>query len=132
MSELGLRNSKIKLKRGESDTALAAPAKGIDVVFSDPSVHDVPQGRPQGTLILSAIFFFSQGSQGHQQFQGELPHGLSFSMERGEVHKMLGVPEWTSPLLPIDRWVTGSYRTIAYFDEDSDIILYVNCSLPER
>lgn len=132
LSELGLRNSKIKLKRGESDVALDAPAKGVDVVFSDPSLHDVPQNLPQGALILSAIFFFSEGIQGHRQFQGLLPYGLSFGMKRDEVRKMLGAPEWTSPLLPIDRWVTGSHRTIIYFADSSEVIQYVNCSLPER
>lgn len=132
LAGLGLQNSKFKLKRGESDIAFDAPAKGIDVVFSDAAVHLVDAAWPQGTLILSAVIFFAEGCQGHRQFSEALPHGLAFTMSRAAVRRALGAPEWTSPMLPIDRWQTGSHRTAIWFDESTEAISYVNCSLPER
>lgn len=132
LAALGLQSSKFKLKRGESDIAFDAPSQGLDVVFSDPAVHDVAAALPQGTLILSAVIFFAEGCQGHRQYAAALPHGLAFAMTRPAVRKALGAPEWSSPMLPIDRWQTGPYRTAIWFDETSEAISYVNCSLPER
>lgn len=132
LADLGLQGSKFKLKRGEADLAFDVPMHGIDVVFSNPAVHAMDPAVPQGALILSAVIFFAEGCQGHRQFAGSLPHGLDFKMRRPAVRKLLGRPDWTSPLLPVDRWDTGPYRMAIWFDETTEAVSYVNCSLPER
>lgn len=83
---------------------------------------------PEGTLVVSTVFLFAEGVQKHRQYQGDLPHGLRFGMSRDQVRALLGEPQWTSPVLPIDRWHYDGYRLAVNFD-DSGAMTYLTVGL---
>lgn len=128
---LGLQDKKVKLKRGDFDVAFDAPSHGVDVVFSDPSQHELPDTFPEGALVFSCVFFFSEGSQGHKAFEAPLPFALRFAMPKAAVRDLMGLPEWTSPVLPIERWVVDGRQVAVAFSEDGQAIEYLSVSVPE-
>jgi hypothetical protein len=131
LQALGLADKKIKLKRGDFDVGFQSEANGVDVVFSDPELHTVSEDFPDGGLIFSCVFFFSEGCQGHRAFVGPLPSGLEFGLSRATVRERLGPPDWTSPLLPIDRWNIGNLRLSVNFHEGDAAISYLSVGLPK-
>jgi hypothetical protein len=131
LHSLGLADRKIKLKRGDFDVGFDSAANGVDVVFSDPELHALPEDFPDGGLVLSTVFFFSEGCQGHRAFVGALPRGLEFGYSRATVRKLLGPPDWSSPVLPIDRWNLGKHRLAVNFQEGEAAVTYVSVGLPK-
>jgi hypothetical protein len=61
-----------------SDQYMTASADGIELVSNDG--------------IIKTILLFAQGQDGHQQYKGALPAGLSFGSRRKEVTQKLGQP----------------------------------------
>jgi hypothetical protein len=131
LQALGLQDKKVKLKRGDFDVAFDAPSHGVDVVFSDPTQHDLPETFPEGALVFSCVFFFSEGSQGHKAFQAPLPLSLRFAMPNAAVRALLGEPEWTSPVLPIEHWMVDGKQVAVSFTDDGQAIDYISVALPE-
>jgi hypothetical protein len=131
LRQLGLLHKKIRLKRGEHDIAFDAPEFGIDVILSDPTPYRNPSSVPEGALILTAVFFFSEGREGHRQYGLALPADLVFRMSRDEVLKQLGTPEFTSPILPVYRWSWNGTKLAVTFVESLSSIARVSCSLPK-
>jgi len=86
------------------DIAFDAPQHGIDLVFSDGSSHETARDIPRGTLILTAVFFFSEGREGHRVYRPALPAQLKFEMSGDEGLNQLGIPEFRNPILPVYRW----------------------------
>jgi len=130
LDRLDLARQKIKLKRGDFDIAVDAPEHGIDVVFSDPQSYVLAQDLPEGALILSCVFFFSEGRENHRQYPLALPAGLTFGASRDEVRKQFGAPEFSSPILPVDRWTWNGLKLAVTFIESQSSIARVSCSLP--
>jgi len=131
LGRLGLVHNKMKVKRGEFDIAFDAPEHGIDVIFSDPTPYKTAGSIPEGALVLTAVFFFSEGREGHQQYDLALPAGLVFGMSRDEVLRQLGTPEFSSPILPVYRWSLKSIKLAVTFVESLSSIARVSCSLPK-
>lgn len=131
LGRLGLLHNKMKLKRGELDVAFDAGEHGIDVVLSDPSSYKIQSNVPEGALILTAVFFFSEGREGHRQYGQALPADLVFGMSCDEVLKRLGTPEFTSPILPVYRWSWKGAKLAVTFVESLSSIARVSCSLPK-
>lgn len=131
LDRLGLAHQKIELRRGDFDTALDAPEHGIDLVFSDPQSYVLTHNSPEGSLILSCVFFFSEGRENHRQYPLDLPAGLTFSASREEVRKLFGTPEFSSPILPVDRWTWNGLKLAVTFVESQSSIARVSCSLPK-
>lgn len=44
----------------------------------------------EGEWYFHTIFLYSKGTNGYKEYQGILPHGLSFDSTRSEVHAILG------------------------------------------
>lgn len=131
LNRLDLRQSKIKLKRGDFDLPLDSPDKGIDIVFSDPRSYADTTALPEGALVLSTIFFFCEGCQNHRQYDGALPAHLTFNMSQKQVRKLLGSPVETSEHFPVDSWIwKGIELAVEYHDSLSSVAL-VSCSLPK-
>ena len=131
LDRLGLARQKIKLKRGDFDIAFDAPEHGIDVVFSDPQSYVLAQDVPEGALIFTCVFFFSEGRENHLQYPLELPAGLTFGASREDVRKLFGAPEFSSPILPVDRWTWNGLKLAVTFVESHSSIARVSCSLPK-
>ena len=115
LRDCDLQNTKIRIKRGESDVAIESEKHGIALNFAE--ADDSP-AVPEGTLALVTIHAMAPGIQGHTGFAGQLPHGLSFDMTKPQVTKLLGAPVWSSPVLPNHRWVFGAYRMLVCFKDD--------------
>ena len=126
--QLGLSQNKMELKRGEFDIAFDAPEHGIDVIFSDPIPYKTTNTLPEGALTLATVFFFSEGREGHRQYELALPADLVFGMSRDEVLQHLGTPEFTSPILPVYRWSWKSIKLAVTFVESLSSIARVSCS----
>jgi hypothetical protein len=113
-----------RIPSGNSYIGIESPTKGIDINFSPVEYIDyLDQERyPEGTLLATAIFLYRNGIDGHSQFENELPHHLTFSTTRTDASKILGNPSWSSPMLPIDRWVYGRHQMIIDFSKNEEQI----------
>lgn len=131
MTDVGLGGAKIKLKRGESQVAFESEASGLDFNFSDPTAVVCELPRTEGMLVLSAVFLYAKGVQGHKQYAGTLPHDLQFEMLRKDVRKLLGDPVWSSPVMPIDRWSLGAHELTVWFTRPNETIGHVIAHLPK-
>jgi hypothetical protein len=112
---VGVIDKKIKIKRGESDAAIDCKNHGIVFNFAELS-DDV--NNPEGTLFLIAIHAMANKVQGHKGFAGILPMGLSFIMSDNDVRKIMGKPDWTSPVLPIHRWNKQKIQIVIEFTDE--------------
>lgn len=130
MTDLGLGGKKIKLKRGESQVAFESEASGLDFNFADPATVVCAVPAPEGALVLSAVFVYANGVQGHKQYAGALPHGLQFDLNRGGARKLLGDPVWSSPVMPIDRWSFGAHEITVWFTRPNETVGHVIAHLP--
>jgi hypothetical protein len=128
---LGLANKKFRVKRGESDIAFDVPDHGVDLIFSDPHGYANKSQIPEGALMLTCVFFFSEGREGHRTFPNPLPAGLSFQMSRDAVRQKFGHPEFSSPILPVDRWLWGGIKLGVTFSDDSSSVVRVGCTFPK-
>jgi hypothetical protein len=115
LNAIKLQTAKLRIKRGESDVAIESKEFGIVLNFKH--AGDA-LNFPEGTLILSTIHAMSKGTEGHQQFDGALVSDLSFDMKREDVKRILGNPDWSSPMLAIDRWERPGYQIVVQFHED--------------
>jgi len=61
------------------------------------------------TDVVKVVFFYSKGADGHAQYVGDLPFGLSFQMTRREIESILGPPESSGGSGAGDAW--ASYET---------------------
>lgn len=131
LDRLGLAHQKIELNEGYFDNAFDAPEHGIDLVFSDPRAYTLASSAPEGALIFSCVFFFSEGRENHRQYPLPLPSELAFNLSRHDVHERLDTPEFTSTVLPVDRWNWNGLKLAVTFVEDLSSVARVSCSLPK-
>jgi hypothetical protein len=133
LSHIGIAQPLASPQPDESYTGVESEAHGIGINVARAEDIDLPAADelPEGTLAVSTIFMFAEGEQGHTQFQGLLPEGLKFSMSRDEVRALLGAPQWSSPVLPIDRWHKDRYRLVVDFD-NAETIRLVSIGLPKQ
>jgi hypothetical protein len=127
MRAIELDGEKIKLKRGDSEVALEAEKYGVDVNF----IESKARALPEGSMVISAIFLYAEGVQGHSQFDGALPCDLKFGATRPEIRKQLGTPSWSSPAMPIDRWSMKDYGVTVWFTGANESIGHVIVHLPK-
>jgi hypothetical protein len=115
LNAINLQSTKLRIKRGESDAAIESKEHGIALNFK--YANDALR-FPEGTLVLSTIHAMSKGTEGHRQFSGTLISGLNFDMTRESVRRILGNPDWSSPILAVDRWERPGYQIVVQFHED--------------
>lgn len=132
LSHIGIAQPLAPPPPDESYTGVESEAHGIGINYAQAEDIDIPAMDQfhEGTLVVTTIFMFAEGQQGHTQFQGVLPEGLKFGMSRDEVRTLLGASQWSSPVLPIDRWHKERYRLVVHFD-DGETIGLVSIGLPK-
>jgi hypothetical protein len=108
----GVSDKKLRVKRGDSDTAVDAPRNGMVFNFEE---ADDSRGLAEGVLVLSAVHAMADGVENHVGFKGELPLGLSFRLDRAAVQKLLGKPDWSSPVPPIYRGSRNGFQLLVEF-----------------
>lgn len=115
LSQTGIPEKKIRLKRGDSDVAVEDESLGLVLNFEEASDS---LNLPEGTLVLCAVHAMAHGVQGHTAFAGVLPLELNFQHTRAQVREILGAPHWSSPVLPRDRWHHPAFRLSVGFRSD--------------
>lgn len=119
------------IPKGDLNVGIESKTKGVDINFTPiENIEFLNQvDYPEGSLLVTAIFLYRDGVQDHRGFEQNLPQGLSFKDSRADVRKALGDPSWSSPMLPIDRWVFGRYKIVVDFSEDGEQIDTVTLQL---
>jgi hypothetical protein len=86
------------IKSDEIKGWLALAGEPSDIKKSDGSVEYLFKEKglslhfdPGETL--TAVILYSAGADNNEQYQGQLPYGLSFDLRRGKIEKILGAPE---------------------------------------
>jgi hypothetical protein len=120
-----------RIPRGSFYIGIESPTKGIDINFTPTEYIDYSNEERdlEGTLLVTAIFLYRGGVDGHKRFELPLPHGLTFGTTRTDAWKLLGKPSWSSPVLSIDRWAYGRYKMVLDFSKDEKQINTVTLQL---
>lgn len=92
--------------------------KGVELGFSDSQYHAAAEYSTWGTgdLILTQAYFYSAFDD-VKQFEGALPHGLTFADDRATVRKKLATYEATRHSYRTDTWDVDGYRLNVTYDE---------------
>ena len=92
--------------------------KGVELGFSDSQYHAAAEYSTWGTgdLILTQAYFYSAFDD-VKQFEGALPHGLTFTDDRATVRKKLAAYETTRHSYRTDTWDVDGYRLNVTYDE---------------
>lgn len=125
---LGLDPSKIRLKRGDVDINIVSKSHGLEIEFADITKYRGGEDFPEGALVAGAIFV----SPASIETLGELPHGIDFALSRESAQDLLGKPDWSSPVAPIDRWNKDSRDITIRFDRSSGKAQRIIFSLPKQ
>jgi hypothetical protein len=121
-----------KLKKGDVDSYADAKSLGVYLTFRDEgNLRNDPQvAIGEGALILIAIGYQTSGVAGYTTYSGSLPFGITFQMQRQDVHSLLGPPEKTVAPLFKDRWTRDGVRFQVQFAKDFGPIQSCQASLP--
>jgi hypothetical protein len=128
---LGIKSQHIKLKRGEYSINFPIHSYGVELVFSDPADFLIAEPFKEGALIFSTVFFYSGNDYEYKRFEGALPGNLEFTFSRNKVHQIFGNPEFSSLILPIDRWTWKNLKLAIDFTEDESQIVSVSVGYPK-
>ena len=82
-------------------------------------------------MIFSTVFFYSGNDYEYKRFEGALPGNLEFTFSRNKVHQIFGNPEFSSLILPIDRWTWKNLKLAIDFTEDESQIVSVSVGYPK-
>ena len=90
---------------------------------------------------VGIIYFHSAGHHGYEQYRGELPRGLDFSMSRSDVRSLIGAPAaeggpvtdiLTDKEIHWDRWTFPEYQLHCQYPERQDSTDMVTITRIER
>lgn len=126
LKELGVDPKKVRLKRGEFDVSIEVASAGIELEFADPEANGIAWSEPEGTLVLSAVFFVSPSAPIGQS----LPAGLGWGMTRAAARQLLGAPSWSSPVVANDRWRVADHDVTIRFGKSDAAQMFI-FSLPK-
>lgn len=129
MLSLGIKSQYIRLKRGEYSVNFPIYPYGVELVFSDPANFLIAETLKERALIFSTVFFYGDSSHEYKPFAGLLPADLQFTFPRNKVRQILGTPEFSSPILPIDRWIWKKFRLAIDFTEDESQIASISVGI---
>lgn len=116
LSGLGFPASLKRPKKGEDEINLVAENYGIELAFkTSESLLPRPERMLEGEMIFYAVFVRAATDQCNSV---SLPFGLMFNQDRRAVHALLGVPNWSSPMLNNDRWLVNGTKMLLCFDDD--------------
>lgn len=129
--KLGIKSQHVRLTRGEYSVNFPIHGYGVELVFSEPADFSVAEPINEGAVIFSTVFFYGDNAHGYSRFEGVLPMNLEFTFSRGEVRQIFGNPEFSSPILPIDRWTWKNLKLAIDFTEDESRIVSVSVGYPK-
>jgi hypothetical protein len=87
---------------------------------------------------LETIFFFSNGHEGHLQYEGQLPFDLTFDHSQSKVHQELGAPSGFGGdkvgmlgtyVPPWDRYGSSSHSVTLQYNEDRSKIVLITAQV---
>ena len=116
-------------KQSDGSQYVVAKASGLDFLFCEPD--DSENRTSPKTRILSAAFFYNEGMDKHQQYEGEIPFGFSFTDTRTTLlEKRTPDRTWVigegavsvdHPNPDHDRWTTDDFQLFANYKADGTI-----------
>lgn len=120
------------LKKGDVTVAIANKKIGIDVTLRDERYLDVrSQSHEEGALVLSNVNMYGDGHSTYRRFEGELPLGLTFDMDRSTSLAQIGKnPSWQNKDFTLARWDLGAYCLFLSFDKKGERVTEVAVQLP--
>ena len=105
----------MRIARDDRETSIESEQHGIVLSFARSAASDLKTS--EGAVFIAA-HAMAGGVQGHSAFKGTLPKGLTFADDRKTVAQKLGKPDWSSPVLPIDRWNMNNIQLVIEFAAD--------------
>jgi hypothetical protein len=124
-----------KLKKGNVDAYVVLDDQGLELLFSDEAYvtkrKDLARG--EGKLLLTTAWFKIADPPKVASYAEALPHGLAFTKSKGDVHKLLGKPEWANadPDIRRERWSVASHKIVVRYTEKLSGLEQVIASLPD-
>jgi hypothetical protein len=112
-----------KLPKGDQTTYSEVPESGLQLVFTDESTFtgDNELAIGEGALILSCVFFMGSEPD-YQRYADPLPYGVRFDMDRKELERTLGTPEWSDDELCTARWDKDGLKfSVKYADDFASV-----------
>jgi hypothetical protein len=77
---------------------------------------------------IDTVFCFAEGVEGHEQYQGVMPRGISFGWTRAQVRSHVGPPDDHSSD-GNDVWLDEDHRLVVdYDDQDRVRLVTVTCA----
>lgn len=129
LAALGINEPPI-LPRGDNNAHLSNEIKGIELTFSDSESLSTPQrDYPDGALVLANIRFYGRKIEEFSIYQGELPYGIRFGLNKSELISLLGEPEWRNPEENRLRWIRGNHRVHVTLSKSEEAVI-VSAGLP--
>lgn len=122
----------LRMKKGDITVAIPNKKLGIDVTLRDERYLDVrSQSYEEGALVLSNVNMYGSGHPTYRCFEGELPLGLTFAMDRSKSLQQIGKnPSWQNKDFTLARWDLGAYCLFLSFDKKGQRMTEVAVQLP--
>lgn len=106
----------------EYDVYFKDKARGFTLMFQDARTvkHPMAAGKPSRTPLFVGCYFYTQGKDGYQLFQGALPHGVTWSDTPDTLLARLGpvknnIVSKKTGALTAQRWLLdGLLLTVGY------------------
>ncbi|GLR13039.1 hypothetical protein GCM10007907_18290 [Chitinimonas prasina] len=88
-------------------------------------------------LYLSGVFLYAEGKDGYSQFKGNLPMGLSFSIDIKDIGKKLGSPSWVRKRedgsIAAERWDNAAdYRIHFSYSKSTSRPVLVSLNMADK
>ena len=106
---------------------------GVDLLF-EPN-EGFLAGKTKHLRNCQALFFYSEGRDGHSEFSGQLPFGFTFSSQRSElISKKKPLRTWKvgKGEVPVDfpnpshdKWTFESDYISAHYNESGEIMYFI-------
>ncbi|MBO9688289.1 MAG: hypothetical protein J7598_16930 [Mitsuaria chitosanitabida] len=102
-------------------------ALGVVMSFSPREAHAADYGEPQGAgeSVLSALFYYPEGSEEVDPFEGLLPFAEAEVATREDAHREFGEPadgEEEEGVVEWEQWLVDDFEVTADYDEDGTLL----------
>lgn len=125
VKEAGIKWPLKRPKRDETDIGFDVKGRPLALNFSlAESVYPSCDDFAEGELILDTIFLMTNNNKKTEPFLSQLPIGITPNTTRADARRLLGEPDWVSPVVKNDRWDKGPIQLMLSYDDDDESAPY--------
>lgn len=100
---------------------------GVVMSFSPRESHAADYGEPQGAgeFVLGALFYYPEGSEEVDAFEGQLPFAEGEVVNREDALREYGEPadgEEEDDIVEWEQWLVDDFEVTADYDEDGTVL----------